>query len=138
VRWMPTEPGQNLGFYSVGQDGRVSQWTVQPSSLQYTDILDFGGKSQRNKSSSNNGEKITLEGTATCIAFSPKDKNVLLVGVDLGIVFQVNASSTSYGIIRYPAHSSPVRAIAWNSYHQKIFATCSADWTLKLWLQCSV
>ncbi|XP_066957617.1 dynein intermediate chain 2, ciliary-like [Macrobrachium rosenbergii] len=138
VRWIPTEPGQNLGFYSVGQDGRVSQWTVQSSSLQYTDILDFSGDTQGSNSSSNTADKVKLEGTATCIAFSPKDKNVLLVGVDTGVVFQVNASSTSYGIIRYPAHSCPVRAIAWNTYHQKIFATCSGDWTLKLWLQCHV
>ncbi|CAL4116273.1 unnamed protein product, partial [Meganyctiphanes norvegica] len=60
---------------------------------------------------------------------------IILVGVDTGAVFQCDIGITTHGLIRYPAHVSAVRGITWNPFHEKVFATCSVDWTLKIWVQ---
>nr|XP_053631370.1 dynein intermediate chain 2, ciliary-like [Cherax quadricarinatus] len=130
VRWVPTEVGQPLCFYSVSADGRVSEWGVLSTSLYHTDILDFHYRPYRTKHST-----TSLHGTATCIAFNPQDKSVMVVGVDTGSVLQVNTASTVHALTHYHAHTGPVRAVAWNTYHHKVFATCSLDWSLKVWLQ---
>ncbi|XP_063592193.1 dynein axonemal intermediate chain 1-like [Penaeus indicus] len=134
VRWITTEPGENMSFYSVSQDGRVSQWFVRTTSLKYEDVLNFN-TAQQTKDHVASSNKIDLEGTATCIALSPERKDVLLFGVDTGALFQVCTSDTAHAITRYRAHLSPVTAVAWNNVHTKVFASCALDWTVKIWLQ---
>ncbi|KAG7167342.1 Dynein intermediate chain 1- axonemal-like 2, partial [Homarus americanus] len=134
VRWVPTEVGETPHFYSASADGRVCEWAVQVSTLQHTDLLDFHHCPLRTIRSSPSST-ITLQGTATCIAFNPWDRSVLLMGADTGAVFQLNTSTTTHVLTHYPAHNGPVRAAAWNTYHNKVFATCSLDWMIKIWLQ---
>ncbi|XP_042888961.1 dynein intermediate chain 2, ciliary-like [Penaeus japonicus] len=134
VRWVYTEPGEDLCLYSVSLDGRVTQWHLHASDLVHTDILNFTAVDQSTKSSPT-FDKVLLEGTGTCIAFRPDDDGVLLVGVDTGVVFQCSTSSTKHALIRYPAHTAAVREIAWNEHHYSVFITCSVDWTVKVWHQ---
>nr|XP_027228347.1 dynein intermediate chain 2, ciliary-like [Penaeus vannamei] len=132
VQWVSTDPGENLCFYSVSQDGRISQWLVLSSSLQHEDVFDFND-SELNAKLSQGSTKSVLEGAATCIAISPRDKCELLIGVDTGAIFQVR-TTCHHSITRYPAHVGAVRNITWNRHHIRVFATCSIDWTLKIWL----
>ncbi|XP_042874358.1 dynein intermediate chain 2, ciliary-like [Penaeus japonicus] len=134
VRWIMTEPGEKMSFYSVSQDGRVSQWFVRTTSLKHEDVLNFHA-AQQTKEHGASPSKINLEGTATCIALSPERKDVLLFGVDTGSLFQVCTSDTAHAITRYRAHHSPVTAVTWNNVHTKVFASCALDWTVKIWLQ---
>ena len=30
-------------------------------------------------------------------------------------------------------HHMAVHALRWNPFHQKVFASCGADWTVKIW-----
>ncbi|KAG7174920.1 Dynein intermediate chain 2 ciliary-like 1, partial [Homarus americanus] len=115
-------------------DGRVSEWTVRPSSLEVTDVLKFHGPVQSFRKSPASAP-LPLEGTATCVAFKPEDNSLLLVGVDTGVVLEIRLSSSNYAHTRYPAHTAPVRSIVWNGHHHQVFATCSLDWMLKIWLQ---
>ncbi|XP_037789718.1 dynein intermediate chain 2, ciliary-like isoform X2 [Penaeus monodon] len=130
---LDTEPGQSPSFYSVSQDGRVSQWFVHSSWLKCSDILDFHTTKRPTRKASSS--KVNLEGTATCIAVSPERDDILLLGVDTGALFQVCTSRTKHSIIRYPAHLGPVTAITWNNIHKKVFASSSLDWNVKMWLQ---
>nr|XP_053637336.1 dynein intermediate chain 2, ciliary-like [Cherax quadricarinatus] len=125
VKWVPTEPGQNLSFYSVGDDGRVSEWTVRPSALDVTDLLDF----------KTHAITTSFKGIATCVSFKPVDKSILLVGLDTGVVLEMCLTASSHPYILYTAHKAPIRAIVWNSHHHQLFATCSLDWMLKIWMQ---
>ncbi|XP_069987018.1 dynein intermediate chain 2, ciliary [Penaeus vannamei] len=134
VRWVYTEPGEDLCLYSVSLDGRVTQWHLHASDLVYTDILNFTTVDQLTKPPPA-FDKVHLEGTGTCIAFRPDDEGVLLVGVDTGVVFQCSTSSTTHALIRYPAHTAAVREIAWNEHHYSVFISCSVDWTVKVWHQ---
>lgn len=77
---------------------------------------------------------LRAPGRATCIALNPSDKTDMLVGVDTGEVLQLKTSST-HALTRYPAHTGAVRDVAWNAHHSKVFASCSLDWTLKIWIR---
>ncbi|XP_063592192.1 dynein intermediate chain 2, ciliary-like [Penaeus indicus] len=110
---LDTEPGQNPSFYSVSQDGRVSQWFVHSPWLKCTDILDFHTTKRPTRKASSS--KVSLE--------------------DTGALFQVCTSKTKHSVIRYPAHLGPVTAVTWNNIHKKVFASCSLDWNVKMWLQ---
>lgn len=44
---------------------------------------------------------------------------------DLSVNFSVSFS--------LQAHHMAVYAVRWNHFHSKIFISCSADWTVKIW-----
>lgn len=78
---------------------------------------------------------ISHIGLVTCIAFCPNTEHVILVGVDTGALYQCSIVCSVHTLVRYSAHTSPVRGLAWNSHHSQIFLSCSVDWTVKVWLQ---
>lgn len=137
VRWMETEPGEDLCFFSVSLDGRLTQWLVHAMDLQHMHILDFNVVEHLSGSVPVR-DKVPLEGVATSMAFRPDDVTVVVVGVDTGVVFQCSTTCPTHSLFVYPAHSSPVRKVAWNSHHHQIFLSCSVDWTVKIWLQHNV
>ncbi|XP_068235146.1 dynein intermediate chain 2, ciliary-like [Palaemon carinicauda] len=131
VRWKNSGLGEELQFTSVSLDGRVTHWTFQSSKLFFNDFLNFKERITRSfVGSAPNG----LEGSPTCIAFCPEDEQLLLVGVNTGVVFQCSIIST-HSLVRYPAHLAPVREVQWNRFHSKVFITCSLDWTVKVWIK---
>ncbi|XP_045108688.1 dynein intermediate chain 2, ciliary-like isoform X3 [Portunus trituberculatus] len=134
VRWMETEIGEDLCFFSVSLDGRLTQWTVHAGNLQFMHILDFNVVEHLSGSVPVR-DKVPLEGVATSMAFRPDDITVVVVGVDTGVVFQCSTTCPTHSLFVYPAHSSPVRKVAWNAHHTRIFLSCSVDWTIKIWLQ---
>lgn len=50
-----------MSFYSVSQDGRVSQWFVRTTSLKHEDVLNFHA-AQQTKEHGASPSKINLEG----------------------------------------------------------------------------
>ncbi|XP_063591850.1 dynein intermediate chain 2, ciliary-like [Penaeus indicus] len=132
VRWVRTQPGEELSFFSVSLDGRVTQWHLHSACLVHRDVLDFASCRQPTKPHSSS-DKVVLEGAATCIDFRPDHENIMLLGTDTGAVFQCSVASTTHTLFRYPAHTSPVRQVSWNSHHHGIFVTCSLDWMVKVW-----
>ncbi|XP_064097257.1 dynein axonemal intermediate chain 1-like isoform X2 [Macrobrachium nipponense] len=135
VRWVVTEPSEDLRLFSVSLDGRVTKWQVSMG-LVAADILVFDTLEEKSYSDRFTlTEDIPLEGHGTCLAFCPKDSNIMLVGVDTGAILQCHTSSPTHSLTRYPAHQAPVRDLAWNSYQNDVFLSCSSDWTIKIWLQ---
>ncbi|XP_076042119.1 dynein intermediate chain 2, ciliary-like [Oratosquilla oratoria] len=134
VKWIPTEPGADLSFFSLGMDGRVLQWFVRRASfLTCSDVLAFPTTQGPAKATPN--DKDALEGSGTCLAFHPEDHNIILFGTDKGAIYQGAMTSTTTTFFRYGNHTAPVRALAWNRHHTKVFISCGVDWTVKVWLQ---
>ncbi|XP_042888957.1 dynein axonemal intermediate chain 1-like [Penaeus japonicus] len=134
VKWIHTQPNEEICLFSSALDGRVTQWHLHNNSLVHINILDFKNYEMLAKPLPP-PEKIILEGLVTCIAFCPADEHMILVGVDTGVIYQCSTVCSVHTLLRYSAHTSPVRGIAWNGYHSKIFLSCSVDWTVKVWLQ---
>ena len=40
--------------------------------------------------------------------------------------------STTY-MMTYTAHTTPVNAVMWNSFHPTIFMSCAAEYTVNIW-----
>ncbi|XP_068233961.1 dynein axonemal intermediate chain 1-like [Palaemon carinicauda] len=135
VRWVITEPNEDLRLFSVSLDGRVTKWQVSRG-LEAADILIFDTLEEKSFTGRFTlSEDIPLEGYGTCLAFCPKDNNIMLVGVDTGAILQCHTNSPLHSLTRYSAHLAPVRELAWNSFQHDVFLSCSSDWTIKIWLQ---
>ena len=55
------------------------------------------------------------------------------VGTEEGKVHLATTQYSSQYLMTYPAHSTPVYTIQWNSFVPTVFVTCAAEFVLKVW-----
>lgn len=51
VKWVHTDPGEDLSLFSVAKDGRLTQWYFGDSRLKSKDIFSFTQDSKSDKNS---------------------------------------------------------------------------------------
>lgn len=51
VKWVHTDPGEDLSLFSVAKDGRLTQWYFGDSRLKSKDIFSFTQDFKSDKSS---------------------------------------------------------------------------------------
>lgn len=138
VRWQ--EDGE-LCFCSVSTDGRVGTWRATGGGLSCDDSLKLrrGQASEAGFDSddfaSAADEELALGSLlgGTCFDFNPASEQLLVVGTEEGEVHECSRAYSSQLLRRFDGHSMPVYAIRWNPMHPRVFATASADWTVKIW-----
>ncbi|XP_037793855.1 dynein intermediate chain 1, axonemal-like [Penaeus monodon] len=133
VRWIPSEAELNPSFFSIAQDGRVSLWTVNAAGLSHINVLEFPPSDRVRKLNVNVDDKVR-KGVPTSIAANPGDSDQFLVGLDTGAVVSHRRSANVHAIFSFQAHVGAVASITWNLFCQRVFATSSADWTVKVWM----
>ncbi|XP_056157734.1 dynein, axonemal, intermediate chain 1, paralog 2 [Lampris incognitus] len=131
VRWQKDDMDNNRNFYSVSSDGRVVSWTLVKNELIFTDII-----------------KLSLEGAVcegpddmkqpsmacgTSFDFHKQIDYLFLVGTEEGKIHKCSKAYSSQFLETYDAHNMAVDAVKWNYFHQKVFLSCSSDWTVKMW-----
>jgi len=88
------------------------------------------------------GEAFRLPTTTTdlasgsCFDFSPLpgQGHLFLVGTEEGTIQKCSKTYTGQYLTTYRnGHHMAVYAVRWNPFHPKLFLSCSADWTVKLW-----
>ncbi|XP_063874202.1 dynein intermediate chain 2, ciliary-like [Scylla paramamosain] len=125
VQWLETTPGEDVTFFSVSQDGRMTQWHMRDSCrLVHADVFE-----------PHLPHTLGFEGVITCLAVRPDGEGIVLLGLESGAVFQCSIVCASHSLYHYPAHTSMVRGLAWNTHHPNVFLSCSLDWSIKVWLQ---
>jgi dynein intermediate chain 1 len=70
-----------------------------------------------------------------CFDFN-KHKNFehyFVVGTEEGKIFLCSTKHREHPILKYEGHTMGVYCVAWNPFHPKVFASCSADWNIKIW-----
>ncbi|KAA0174144.1 hypothetical protein FNF27_04365 [Cafeteria roenbergensis] len=77
----------------------------------------------------------TLTGLAggCCFDFNPFAPHLFLVGTEEGRLHKCSKAYTGQYLETYEGHSMAVYAVKWSPFHERVFLTCSADWTVKLW-----
>ena len=82
-----------------------------------------------------NSEKsiVSTLGCGTCFDFNKQQDQIFLVGTEEGKVHKCSKAYTNQYLDTTDAHHMAVYKIAWNTFHPKIYLTCSADWTVKIW-----
>lgn len=116
------------------------------AALQQTSAVAGGGDSPPLGESLKNGTttlakfgELTDINNATglaggsCFDFSPFHPNIYLVGTEEGAIHTCNLETTGQYIASYIGHSMAVYSVRWNVFHPRIFMSCSADWTIKIW-----
>ena len=55
------------------------------------------------------------------------------MGTEEGKVHVCSKAYSSTFLDSYDAHHMAVYKLAWNYYHPRLYITCSADWSVKIW-----
>ena len=146
---------------SISTDGRIAEWSIKKG-LSCSDLMvlkripneyfrgmgniSIGTSSvSSSKSSSNEGDDkssgsgergdgiISRQASGMCFDFPSGDGTTYLAGTEDGIVHRCSVSYNEQYLDNYFGHSGPIYRIRFSPFHPKVFVTCSADWTIKLW-----
>ncbi|BFY97571.1 hypothetical protein BsWGS_00610 [Bradybaena similaris] len=131
VRWQKDDADNNMNFYSISSDGRICLWTILKNELIFQDVIRLCLPDMTAEGP--DGIKVPTTGCGTAFDFHQHKDYLFLVGTEEGKVHICSKAYTSHFIDTIDAHTMAVYKVCWNNYHPKIFITCSADWTVKIW-----
>eukprot|EP00111_Clytia_hemisphaerica_P001567 TCONS_00004473-protein len=131
VKWQKDNLDGNLNFYSVASDGRVVAWTIIKSDLHFTDVIQL--KMDETPANGPEGTQMNALGCGTAIDFHRTIDYLFLVGTEEGKIHKCSKAYSSKYLSSFDAHHMAVYAVRWNHFHPKIFISCSADWSVKIW-----
>lgn len=131
VKWQKEDLDNNLNFFSISSDGRVVSWTLLKNEIVYHDVirLTLDGVSAEGP----DGTRLISLAGGTAFDFHHEKDTLFLVGTEEGKVHVCSKSYSSTFLETYEAHHMAVYRVAWNRYHPRLFITCSADWSVKIW-----
>jgi dynein intermediate chain 1 len=127
VKWQKDDLDGNMNFFSVSSDGRVVCWTIVKSELVHTDIVSLI------ESNKQDGGIVSTLSCGTCFDFNKQQDQIFLVCTEEGKVHKCSKAYTNQFLDSTDAHHMAVYTVAWNSFHPKVYLTCSADWTVRIW-----
>jgi dynein intermediate chain 1 len=134
IRWSASV--DQLQFFSISSDGRVTSWTLAKNELQYADVMKLSMADTLDQTSDPEAALIGLSG-GTCFDFSKETENIFIIGTEEGHIRRCSKAYNAQYLDTYDGHHMAVYAVRWNEFHPKVFLSCSADWTVKLWEQSS-
>ncbi|CAF2123128.1 unnamed protein product [Rotaria magnacalcarata] len=131
VSWQKDDLDNNLNFFSVSSDGRVVCWTLIKNDLTYTDVVQL--KLEKPANQTEEGLPLISLGCGTCFDFNQQQDYLFIVGTEEGKIHKCSKSYNNQFLDTFDAHHMAVYAVRWNKFHPKVFASCSADWSVKIW-----
>jgi len=161
VKWYMhfTEPGEYV-FYSISSDGRVVKWsffnnkttleTEEVVLLKYSDVIQQEqAQNALNQNDNTNNVSITESASkekqdealafgnagGMCFSFNHHKgfEHYFVVGTEEGKIYLCSTQHREHTISNFEGHTMGVYNVTWNPFHAKVFASCSADWTIKIW-----
>nr|CDS15687.1 Dynein intermediate chain [Echinococcus granulosus] len=143
VRWLPHDEQPNRVFYSISSDGRVSSWSILksgvgafhecPDDITCYDILLMQLPKEANDDPGS--LQVSSHESGTALEFHRKDSQIFLIATEEGMIHKCSRTYGSEYLLTLKAHNMAVYRLNWNYFHDDIFITCSADWTVKIWHQ---
>jgi dynein intermediate chain 1 len=147
TKWYNEEDQEHFIFYSISTDGKIFKWSFfknKPSFeqeeiliLKYTDTQNELANQGVDIDSKEKGEENLIFGNSggMCIDFNPHEefKHLFICGTEEGHIQLCSVKHRGHYMQNYEGHTMGVYTLTWNPYHKKIFASCSADWTIKIW-----
>ena len=123
VQWQIEDIAKELSFFSISSDGRVANWTMSKNELKMEPVMQL----KVANASNDDPEDTLLPGLAggCCFDFNGVSEHFLSSGPRkenscLCTPISRDLSWTSFGC----------QSLRWN-FHERIFISCSADWTVK-------
>jgi dynein intermediate chain 1 len=60
-------------------------------------------------------------------------EHYFIIGTEEGKLYLCSTAHREHTISNYEGHTMGIYSVSWNPFHPKVFASCSADWTIKIW-----
>lgn len=131
VRWCASRPSnKEMSFYSISSDGKVAIWTMSKNDLKMEPVMHL----KHAHHSKDDFDEPTLTGLAAgcCFDFNSSLESLFLVGTEEGNIHECSKAYSGQYIKSYDGHHMAVNTVQWNPFHEDIFLSCSADWTVKV------
>ncbi len=156
VKWYTISETDEFVFYSISSDGRVIRWSFFKNktkleseeiiTLKYSDsVNEMQEKTQTSgvgmsSIDTDNKDKVDeafIFGNAggMCFDFNKHKgyQHLFVLGTEEGHIHLCSVKHRGHYIQSYEGHSMGVYTVSWNPFHEKVFVSCSADWTIKIW-----
>ncbi|KAJ3037519.1 cytoplasmic dynein with WD40 domain [Rhizophlyctis rosea] len=139
VAWQKDDLDDNMNFFSISSDGRVTQWTLTKNELMYTDALklrydmDPYFTSQQKNGAVGEDQKLFGLAGGCCFDFNKKTDPVFVVGTEEGRIHKCSKEYNSLYLLSFEGHQMSVYTVRYNAFLPSVFLSASADWTVKLW-----
>merc|ERR1712100_645470 len=81
-------------------------------------------------------EDTSLTGLAggCCFDFNKRSDHLFIVGTEEGMIHKCSKAYSGQYLETYLGHRPmSTYSVKWNVYHDRVFLSCSCDWTVKLW-----
>ncbi|XP_072173395.1 dynein axonemal intermediate chain 4-like [Diadema setosum] len=150
LQWVDKERGSSSDerievLVSISTDGRVTQWQIRKG-FESAELMKLkkvakatkkaATPSTPSKDTKEKGEAfISRQAAGLSFDFYPKDSNIYLAGTEDGLIHKCSCSYNEQYLDTYQGHTGPIYKIRWSPFLNDIFLSCSADWSLRLWMQ---
>jgi len=132
VSWQQEGLVKDLSFFSVSSDGRVTFWILSKSELEYSDRMRLQLPESPAEGDVDGSTLFGLAG-GCCFDFSPHSSHLFLVGTEEGKIHKCSKAYNTEYLETYEGHTMAVYTVRWSEFNEKVFISCSADWSIKLW-----
>jgi dynein intermediate chain 1 len=131
VFWQAEDLAKELNFFSISSDGRVANWIMSKNELKMEPIMQL----KLVNSVKDDPEETSLSGLAggCCFDFNKTQEHLFIVGTEEGNIHKCSKAYSGQYLETYKGHHMAVYSIKWNPFHERVFISCSADWTVKIW-----
>ena len=131
VHWQEEDLAKELNFYSISSDGQVASWIMSKNELKMEPVMQLKLVAMAR----DDPEEVNLSGLAggCCFDFNKHFDHLFIVGTEEGKIHKCSKAYSGQYLETYQGHHMAVYALKWNPFHPRVFISCSADWTVKIW-----
>ena len=124
-----------MNFFSISSDGRVTNWKLMKNKLEPEEVIKLKLVIDESKGLADVKKEAFVYGLAggMCFDFNGLQDHLFLVGTEEGKIHLCSKAYAGQYLETYDGHYLAVYSVKWNKYHPRIFLSCSADWTVKMW-----
>lgn len=131
VKWLSDNIDVQHNFCSVSADGKVINWLIAKSELLPSEVVNV--KQKDFPTMGPEGILINAASGGTSICFNCENGDLFLVATENGNILKCSNLYTAQFLDVYRDHTNIVYSVQWNPFHPRVFLSCSADWTIRIW-----
>ena len=129
--WQEEDLAKELNFYSISTDGQVASWIMSKNELKMEPVMQL----KLVATARDDPDEVNLSGLAggSCFDFNKHNEHLFIVGTEEGKIHKCSKAYSGQYLETYQGHHMAVYSLRWNPFHPRVFLSCSADWTVKIW-----
>jgi dynein intermediate chain 1 len=131
VHWQEEDLAKELNFFSISSDGQVASWIMSKNELKMEPVMQL----KLVAATRDDPDEVNLSGLAggCCFDFNKHNEHLFIVGTEEGKIHKCSKAYSGQYLETYQGHHMVVYSIKWNPFHPRVFISCSADWTVRIW-----